>query len=179
MTDPPVADGRQVIIADTDHLGGIGYNDPAWVWKCFARGIHPIYMDAYRNQRRRQQDRIHDPTPDPKWEPMRRAMGNVRRLSLQLDLARLRPVAAVSTPEWCLAEPGRTYIVYQPRGGAVTLDLRDASGERGYRWLDTRTLAVLGGGVLTAGERLTLPAPSPNGVVLHVGRLDEMRGASC
>ena len=44
--DPPAADGRKVILTDTDHLWGIG-GDVAWVWKSFLRGLNPIFMDPY------------------------------------------------------------------------------------------------------------------------------------
>jgi hypothetical protein len=64
--NPPAADGSKVIIVDTDHLWGVG-GDRAWVWKTFARGLNPIYID---------------PLDDPRWnssrpifESCRRAMG--------------------------------------------------------------------------------------------------------
>ena len=44
--DPPVLDGRKVVFADTDHLGGI-WGTPQWVWKSFMRGHNPIFMDNY------------------------------------------------------------------------------------------------------------------------------------
>jgi hypothetical protein len=42
--NPPKADGRKVVIVDTDHLWGIG-GDAAWVRKVFRAGHHPAYMD--------------------------------------------------------------------------------------------------------------------------------------
>ena len=48
--DPPAADGRKVIVSDTDHLWGIGGN-AAWVWKSFLRGLNPIFMDPYDGAR--------------------------------------------------------------------------------------------------------------------------------
>ena len=44
QNDPPPADGRKVILSDTDHLWGVG-GDFHWVWKSFVRGQNPIYMD--------------------------------------------------------------------------------------------------------------------------------------
>ncbi|MHC4400345.1 MAG: DUF6298 domain-containing protein [Planctomycetota bacterium] len=44
--NPPAADGKKVILSDTDHLWGIGGNQ-AWVWKSFLRGMNPIFMDPY------------------------------------------------------------------------------------------------------------------------------------
>jgi hypothetical protein len=38
-----------------------------------------------------------------------------------------------------LADPGRTYLVYLPNGGRVTLDLRAAGGSFAARWLDPRS----------------------------------------
>jgi hypothetical protein len=70
---PPPADGSKVILLDTDHLWGIG-GDRAWVWKSFAAGHHPIYMDPL--------------DADPEREDARRAMGQTRRLAERIDLAR-------------------------------------------------------------------------------------------
>ena len=42
--NPPVADGRKVMLLDTDHIHGIG-GDQDFVWESFFRGYNPIYMD--------------------------------------------------------------------------------------------------------------------------------------
>jgi hypothetical protein len=42
--NPPQADGRKVVIVDTDHLWGIG-GDAAWVRKVLQAGHHLAYMD--------------------------------------------------------------------------------------------------------------------------------------
>ncbi|MDI7276892.1 MAG: DUF6298 domain-containing protein, partial [Anaerolineae bacterium] len=42
--EPPAADGRKVILSDTDHFFGVG-GDEKWVWKSFTRGLNPIFMD--------------------------------------------------------------------------------------------------------------------------------------
>ncbi|UCC17485.1 MAG: aldo/keto reductase, partial [Dehalococcoidales bacterium] len=42
--NPPFADGKKVILSDTDHLWGIG-GDVAWAWKTFLRGMNPLFMD--------------------------------------------------------------------------------------------------------------------------------------
>ena len=48
-TNPPPADGRKVILTDTDHLWGVG-GDVAWVWKSFLRGLNPLFMDPYEQK---------------------------------------------------------------------------------------------------------------------------------
>jgi len=42
--NPPVSDGRKVVITDTDHYAP-GKGDALWAWKSFLRGHHPILMD--------------------------------------------------------------------------------------------------------------------------------------
>ena len=44
LESPPVADGRKVVITDTDHYAP-GHGDALWAWKSFLRGHHPILMD--------------------------------------------------------------------------------------------------------------------------------------
>ena len=44
LEDPPAADGRKVVISDTDHYAP-GRGDALWAWKSFLRGHHPILMD--------------------------------------------------------------------------------------------------------------------------------------
>ena len=53
-TDPPAADGRKVLVVDTDHsfywtgLREKGLSDQqAWVWKNFLRGNNTLFMDPY------------------------------------------------------------------------------------------------------------------------------------
>ena len=45
-TDPPDTKGKKVVFPDTDHLWGHGGNH-IWVWKCFLRGLNPIFMDPW------------------------------------------------------------------------------------------------------------------------------------
>lgn len=133
--DPPAADGRKVIVNDTDHLWGHGGNWK-WVWKSFVRGMHPIFMDPwwplYADSR---PDKtpwtfvggVSKDQPDyPDWEPVRRAMGDTLRLAERLDLARMMPMDRLASTRYCLADPGQTYVVYAPDGGRVTVDLNDA-----------------------------------------------------
>ena len=77
--DPPPADGRKVVLNDTDHLWGIGGN-LAWVWKSFTRGYNPIFMDPYDGD-------VLGNRFDPKWDPIRRSMGYTLRYARRMDLA--------------------------------------------------------------------------------------------
>lgn len=108
LTQPPPADGRKVVLLDTDHLCGVcGGSD--FVWKSFLRGYNPIFMDPF--------------DASPERIDARRAMGATRRLALTLPLARMRPRFDLSSTGYCLAAPGSAYVVYQPRSGPFRLDV--------------------------------------------------------
>jgi hypothetical protein len=108
---PPPADGRKVILLDTDHLWGIG-GGPEWIWKSFLAGHHPVYMDPLDG--------------DPEREQARRAMGVTLSLARRLDLAAMAPAG-----DGCLA--GRKErVVYLPRGRGKI----DLSSCRSAEWID-------------------------------------------
>lgn len=117
--NPPAATGKKVIITDTDHLWGIGGN-ATWVWKSFLRGHNPIFMDPYDGV-------VLGKRFDPKWEPIRKAMGWTRQWAERIDLARMTPRPDLSSSKYCLADPGRAYLVYEPSktgGDLLTLNKR-------------------------------------------------------
>ncbi|MHC4619257.1 MAG: DUF6298 domain-containing protein [Planctomycetota bacterium] len=99
-TDPPPADGLQVMVPDTDHLWGHGGN-PKWVWKCFARGHNPIFMDPWQSLYLGATEEIapwsftggisKDRRDYPDWAPTRRAMGDTRRYAQRMDLVHVTP----------------------------------------------------------------------------------------
>jgi hypothetical protein len=162
-TNPPPATGAKVILADTDHLWGIG-GDVAWVWKSFLRGLNPIFMDPYREAVLRGGREAH-------WETVRRAMGVTRRLSLQVDLATLTPQDPLASPGWCLAAPGREYLVFAPAGQEVSVDLTSAPGDWRIAWIHP----VEGSEVhpdtpISGGTRRTLKSPFAGDTILHLKR---------
>ncbi len=129
--DPPAADGKKVILADTDHLWGIGGNRQ-WAWKSFLRGLNPIFMDPYDGA-------VLAKPFDPRWEPIRLALGYTRHWARQLDVTRLRPRGDLASSGYCLADPGRVYLAYAPGGAAIRIDLSDAQTPLEVTWIDTTT----------------------------------------
>ncbi len=105
QTDPPAADGRKVIINDTDHsfywtgLRQAGTAQQAWVWKNFLRGNQVLFMDPYLTKWAVRNNPVgassREPafgaSPDPYWEPMRNALGRVRTYAETVDLAAMTP----------------------------------------------------------------------------------------
>jgi hypothetical protein len=123
---PPPADGGKVVITDTDHYWGVPGDDGdpvrKWAWKSFLRGLNPIFMDPYRDART-------GPELDRRWDPVRIAMGLTRRCAQDLDLARMVPHGELASSGYCLADPGRDYLVYLPEARPLTVQL----GEGAYR----------------------------------------------
>ncbi|MGQ9731559.1 MAG: apiosidase-like domain-containing protein, partial [Candidatus Zipacnadales bacterium] len=161
--DPPAADGNKVVINDTDHLWGIGGNRQ-WVWKSFCRGLNPIFMDPYEG--------VVLPS-DAKWESIRASLGHVLALSERLDLAKLTPQNTLASTGYCLAEPGREYVVYLPEGGEVKVDLSQAQGSLAVEWISGASGEVSVGPAIAGGSLRSLTCPLAGDAVLHLHRLDE------
>jgi uncharacterized protein DUF6298 len=125
FADPPPADGRKVVIADTDHFAP-GGGDALWAWRTFLRGHHPILMDfgliGGVNP------------PDPKaggpmsfetFEPARFAMGDTVRFAERMGLIGMTPRGDVTSTGYALVNPGVEYLILQPEPSAtftVTLE---------------------------------------------------------
>ncbi len=158
--NPPPADGRKVILSDTDHLWGIG-GDVAWVWKSFTRGLNPLFMDPY-------EETVLVGPGTGRWEPVRQALGVTRRLAERLHLATLVPHGELASTGYCLAAPGREYVVYLPEVSEATVNLSAVTGAVEVEWIHpvqgTRSQAA---GVVGGGPR-SLKAPWSGGAVLHL-----------
>jgi Family of unknown function (DUF6298) len=178
--NPPLADGRKVIIADTDHLWGLG-GDRAWVWKSFIRGLNPIFMD---------------PVDDPNWESARRAMGQTLAYADQINLGAMTPHNELSSSGYCLAHPGNEYLVYLPFEAHwlesarffhrfkqqiqnirsnfkrnVVMDLTLAPGTFLPEWMNPSTGERKKDKEIRGGDRVRLTAPFKGDAVLHLRRV--------
>ncbi|MHB9065959.1 MAG: DUF6298 domain-containing protein [Pirellulaceae bacterium] len=160
--DPPASDGAKVIILDTDHLWGLGGN-ATWVWKSFARGVNPIFMDLY-------QRRVLDQGSDAQWESIRRAMGVTRRLAERIRLTTMMPKNELASTGYCLAHPGSAYVVYLPEGGEAWVDLSAASGSLTVEWLDPHSGTITHGTNASGGAKCSFQAPFNGDAVLSVRR---------
>ncbi len=143
--DPPAWNETRVSLLDTDHIWGIG-GDAAWVWKSFLRGHNPIFMDPYDGSVLGQ---------DRGWEPIRTALGHARRLAERVKLARLQPRNELATTGYCLADPGREYLVYQPHAGeGFSVELNPGTYQ--LEWVDPAS-----GTVADAGRIVAPGGPQP------------------
>lgn len=160
-TDPPVADGRKVVILDTDHLWGLGGN-VGWVWKSFLRGYNPIFMDPYDNK-------VLGKVPPGQWDPLRQALGQTRRLAERLDLAALTPQPGLASTRYCLARAGQEYVVFLPDGGRARVDLAGAA-TLSVEWIHPVEGTRTPGGSVSGGQPREFDAPFSGAAVLHLWR---------
>ena len=160
--NPPADTHGKVVINDTDHLWGIGGNAP-WVWKTFTRGLNPIFMDPYDGV-------VLGGRFERKWESIRRSLGYALGLSRRIDLSSAKPHGALASTKYCLACPGREYVVYLPEGGSATVDLSAASGQMAIEWLNPRTGKTTRRAGVEGGARRRFEAPFRGDAVLVVRR---------
>jgi len=164
--NPPPTDGTKVILSDTDHLWGIG-GSQAWVWKSFCRGLNPLFMDPY----------LHDtfytrPMPglDAKWDPVRDSLGHTRRFAERMDLVQATPSEDIASSHYCLAVPGKEYLVYLLEEGPVTVDLSAASGPMAVEWFDPSRAKTHTAETVAGGGKLRFRAPFVGDAVLYLKR---------
>jgi hypothetical protein len=80
----------------------------------------------------------------------------------------MTPHGELASSGYCLANPGKEYVVYLPNGGEETVDLFDAQGEMWMEWIHpvegrtTPAQAVMG------GAKRTLKAPFNGQAVLYL-----------
>jgi len=160
--NPPAADGRKVIISDTDHLWGHGGNRD-WVWKSFLRGLNPIYMDDYLNWFTKE---------SPVKDEIRKAMGHTLLYARRMDLAKMTPQNELASTAYCLAAPGSEYLVYQPAGGPLTVTLPEQSKRGSVEWFDVAKGEVAGQETVTAGDKREFEPPAKGAMVLYMKALD-------
>jgi hypothetical protein len=174
FNDPPAADGRKVLISDSDHFAP-GHGDALWVWKAFLRGHNPILMDFGLIDGTEPAD---EPSPGSPpfaaFELARHAMGDTRRYAQTIDLAGMPPRGELSSTGYALAAPGEEYLILQPGDGAFTVTL--AAGTYTAGWFDISARASLAGDELTvlSVEPATFDAPPTidGPAVLHLKRAD-------
>lgn len=161
-SDPPPAEAGPVSVVDSDHIGVQNTSDPAfgraWVWKSFLRGHNVIQMEGTA-----------DPPP-PVAQAIRRALGQVAGLAAHLDLARMTPRGDLTSTGYALADPGESYLVYQPGSRPFTLDLSAASGTMRVEWIDPATGDHRPGIEVAGGAVRTFDPPVEGSVVVVVGR---------
>jgi hypothetical protein len=161
---PPVAEGKKVVLLDTDHIGWkILIDDAAftraWVWKSFTRGYSTLLMENLSDS--------------AGWIAGRAAMGHTRRYAERTDLTKATPQPALATTGYCLANPGREYLVYLPEAGSVTVDLSGTQGELAAEWFHPEAGEPTKGKVVQGGGSVRFQTPfQSKDAVLYLHRVE-------
>ena len=160
LEDPPAADGRKVVISDTDHYAP-GRGDALWAWKSFVRGHHPILMDFGIILGVNPPDpSAGGPMSSAAFEPARYAMGDTLRFADRMHLIDMEPRDDLSSTGYALANPGQEYLVLQPNGGEGSFTVHLEPGTYAAEWFgitDRRTVP----GAATTVEHSSATSFSP------------------
>lgn len=161
--NPPAADGRKVVLNDTDHLWGIGGNQ-AWVWKSFTRGYNPLFMDPYDGQ-------VLGQRFDPRWDPIRRSLGYTLTYANKMNLASMVPHNDLASTKYCLANPGIEYLIYNPAPDEPSFTLKLAAGTYDYEWFNPSSGKTASTGTVKGrNSEQTVETPFRGDAVLYLAR---------
>jgi hypothetical protein len=171
VLDPPPADGRKVVLSDTDHYSPLKA-DPPWAWRSFLRGHNPLLYDLGII------GGVNPPDPSagmPSYEslePARLAIGDTRRLAERIGLVDMVPAGELTTTGFALANPGMEYVVLQPADDGGELSLQLPAGTYDVEWFSLETREWTDAEPLTvdaAATKSIAPATRGPGVV-HLKR---------
>lgn len=87
-----------------------------------------------------------------------------------LPFWRMQPFCGVTGDAVSLAEPGKSYVIYLPHGGAVTLDVSGVSGSFTARWFNPRTGEAGSVWTVAGGVEQEYEAPDSEDWVLYLRR---------
>jgi hypothetical protein len=167
----PIADGRKVMLVDTDHLCGV-CGDRGWVWRSVTAGENPVLMDPYNF--------LGHPDRLPGIEVntaalvgARQNLGYAIQITNRMDLARARPSPTLASTGYCLADLtslNPSVLVYSPGGGTITVNLQDVPSAGSFRveWLNPEMGTVTTAGTTAGGARRSLQAPFSGESVLFL-----------
>jgi hypothetical protein len=174
LEDPPAADGRKVVVSDTDHYAP-GRGDALWAWKSFLRGHHPILMDfGIIGGVNPSDPAVGGPMSYAAFEPARYAMGDTLRFAERMNLIEMEPRNDLSSTGYALANPGQEYLVLQPSATADPFSVRLAAGTYTVEWFSIQSRQTMEAGEVTV-ERdeslgFTAPVAETEPAVLYLRR---------
>jgi len=168
-----LGDGRKVVLNDTDHSYGwaqLQSDGPAaqraWAWETLCRGAAPLFMDPYLEPWAGRNAPPDARTLDSRWKDLRDALGYTQFYASKLDLEAAVPSPALCSTGFCLAEPGRQYLVYQPGTGSFSVTM--VAGAYRFEWFNAATRTTAGTGMMTlaAGPHSFTPPFTGDAVLL-------------
>ena len=165
---PMTAPGGKVWVADTDHVFPNMGATMDFTWKAFLRGANIISMDNFKtgaawayfykkaggNVTKYEKEKIKRLSENDFSATIGDlAQKHTRMFADRMDLKKAAPHNELSSTGYCLADPGREYLIYQPDLTWITVGLSDAAGEFTVEWFNPVTEEVKHDGTITGGDR--------------------------
>ena len=162
------------------------WNDTAkqnrnFAWENFVNGNQVLFMDPYlvhypREKRNLCISPVHGigSKPDPRWDNFRDNLAYILTYSRKLNLARVTPMASLSSTKLCLSQTpasGAEYLVYAPSGGQFTVDLSAMPDSRmlAVEWFNPATGETTSQDPIKAGaSSQSFTPPFKGDVVLYL-----------
>ena len=163
--EPPVEPGNKPVFMDMDHVAVQHDGDNEWnnslstPWKLLTRGYHQCMYDH---------DYWKPTTNRASWEATRHSMGRTVEYANRMDLVHMHPRGDLASTRYCLANPGREYLVYAPDGGEVVVDISAAKGELSVQWFDPARGESIDASKTRGGDRRQFTAPFEGHAVLYL-----------
>jgi hypothetical protein len=88
-----------------------------------------------------------------------------------MDLINMVPRNDLSSSRYCLADPGREYLIYLPDGGEAVVDLSAASGTFAVEWFNPETGEAISSEAIDGGKIRKLVTPFDGDAVLYILKL--------
>ena len=85
-----------------------------------------------------------------------------------MNLANCTPQRALASTQYCLADPGREYVVYLPAGGKVTVDLSSAKEALAVEWINPQNGRRTEAPPVAGQRRREFTAPFTGDAVLYL-----------
>jgi hypothetical protein len=84
----------------------------------------------------------------------------------------MRPDQALSTTGYCLASPGKEYLVFQSNKGEFNVNLTGARGLFQATWFNVNLDREIPARTVEGGASRTFTTPFPGPAVLHLKRTE-------
>ena len=102
---------------------------------------------------------------------MRQALGRASFWAKRIHLTDMPPAGWVSSTGYCLADPGKEYLIYQPESGSFKVNLYGADVTFGVEWYRIETDEIIEGRPFSCGMAIDFTPPCPGEVLLHLTRI--------
>jgi hypothetical protein len=162
LEDPPVNDGRKVVLSDTDHYSPFAA-DALWAWKSFLRGHNPLLYDlGIAGGANPDSSTALPGAPSfEALEPARHAMGDTRRFAQLVNLIRMQPRGELASTGYALANPGQEYLILQPSETAGSFTVELEPGTYTTQWYSPAERITTEAAQTTATERARIDFRPP------------------